>query len=270
MIDVKLVICDIDSTLVNEKKELMPITKEALIEVHNKGIYFGIASGRPVDELKQNKIYWNLPFDFDFVMGMNGAELWDNLHKKEYSYFKMKKEWLKETMDLMGSIECTPFVYWKDKIRCTHIDDVMKHSANTSHKELELVSAEEMCAYENAKIMFRMREEDMPLAEKIVQENPNEFYHGFKTQSTLLEFCDKRINKGYGLQEICELNDLDLENVVAFGDTSNDNEMLMIAGLGVCMINGTNDTKACANDITKYDNNHDGLGLYLKENILKG
>ena len=56
MIDVKLVICDIDSTLVNEKKELMPITKEALIEVHNKGIYFGIASGRPVDELKQNKI----------------------------------------------------------------------------------------------------------------------------------------------------------------------------------------------------------------------
>lgn len=268
--NVKLVICDIDATLVNENKELMPITKETLIELHNKKIYFGIASGRPVDELKQNKIYWNYPYDFDFVMGMNGAELWDNIHQKEYSFFKMKKEWLKETLDLMQSIECTPFVYWKDKILCTRIDDVMLHSAHTSHKELEVVNVEDLYAHENAKIMFRMKEEDMPRTEKLVAEHSNAFYHGFKTQSTLLEFCDKRINKGYGLKKICELNDFDLENVVAFGDTSNDNEMLKLAGLGVCMKNGTQDTKDCADDITEYDNNHDGLGLYLKKHILKG
>ncbi len=268
--NIKLVICDIDATLVNDKKELMPLTKEALIELHEKGIYFGIASGRPVDELQQNKMYWDLPFDFDFVMGMNGAELWDNIHKKEYSYFKMKKEWLKETIELMKPIDCKPFVYWKDKILCTRIDDVMKHSAHTSHKELEVVDVEQLYAHENAKIMFRMKAEDMMKAEKIVSQHPNVFYHGFKTQTTLLEFCDKRINKGYGLKKICELNDFDLENVVAFGDTSNDNEMLKLAGLGVCMVNGTEDTKACAKDITKYDNNHDGLGFYLKENILKG
>ena len=78
----QLVICDIDATLVNEKKELTPRTKEALIKLHEKGIYFGIASGRPVDELKRNKERWDLPFDFDFVMGMNGAELWDGVHQK--------------------------------------------------------------------------------------------------------------------------------------------------------------------------------------------
>lgn len=87
----KLVICDIDATLVNEKKELTPRTKEALIKLHEKGIYFGIASGRPADELKRNKEYWNLPFDFDFVVGMNGAELWDGVHQKFYSYFMMKR-----------------------------------------------------------------------------------------------------------------------------------------------------------------------------------
>lgn len=46
-----------------------------------------------------------------------------------------------------------------------------------------------------------MKEEDMPKAEAWVKEHPNPYYHGFKTQSTLLEFCDKRINKGYGLQK---------------------------------------------------------------------
>ena len=93
----KLVICDIDATLVNEKKELTPRTKKALIKLHEKGIYFGIASGRPADELRRNKDYWDLPFDFDFVVGMNGAELWDGVHQKFYSYnlkikfIKMKK-----------------------------------------------------------------------------------------------------------------------------------------------------------------------------------
>lgn len=58
---------------------------------------------------------------------------------------------------------------------------------------------------------------------------------------------------------------MDLKDVMAFGDTSNDNEMLKVAGCGVCMINGTDDTKACANAITTYDNDHDGLAIYLEE-----
>ena len=177
----------------------------------------------------------------------------------------MEKEWLKETMEIMNVVECNPMVYWKGKIRCVRIDDWMIHSASTSHKELEIVRLEDLYANENAKIMFRMKEEDMSKAEAWVKAHPNPYYHGFKTQTTLLEFCDKRINKGYGLQKICELNDMDLKDVMAFGDTSNDNEMLKVAGCGVCMINGTDDTKACANAITTYDNDHDGLAIYLEE-----
>ena len=170
-----------------------------------------------------------------------------------------------KTMEIMKVVKCNPMIYWDGKIRCVHIDDWMIHSASTSHKELEIVKLEDFYAHENAKIMFRMKEEDMPKAEAWVKEHPNPYYHGFKTQSTLLEFCDKRINKGYGLQKICELNDLDIKDVMAFGDTSNDNDMLKVAGCGVCMINGTDDTKACANAITKQDNEHDGLAIYLEE-----
>ena len=139
----------------------------------------------------------------------------------------------------MNVVKCNPMIYWDGKIRCVHIDDWMIHSASTSHKELEVVKLEDFYAHENAKIMFRMKEEDMLKAEAWVKEHPNPYYHGFKTQSTLL--------------------------VMAFGDTSNDNDMLKVAGCGVCMINGTDDTKACANAITKQDNEHDGLAIYLEE-----
>ena len=35
--------------------------------------------------------------------------------------------------------------------------------------------------------------------------------------------------------------------------------MLEAAGIGVCMINGTEDTKKAADYITKADNNHNGF-----------
>ena len=59
-----------------------------------------------------------------------------------------------------------------------------------------------------------------------------------------------------------------MENVAAFGDTTNDNEMLEVSGLGVCMINGSDDTKAVADDITLKSNNEDGVGDYLRTHFL--
>ena len=46
-----------------------------------KGFILGLPQDvQPMN--KRNKEYWNLPFDFDFVVGMNGAELWDGMHQK--------------------------------------------------------------------------------------------------------------------------------------------------------------------------------------------
>ncbi len=59
---------------------------------------------------------------------------------------------------------------------------------------------------------------------------------------------------------------INTNDVIAFGDTSNDNEMLKAAGWGVCMKNGSNDTKAIADDITDFTCDEDGLGRYLEKN----
>ena len=44
---IKLVVSDIDGTLVNSKKELLPQTKNAIDRFIEKGGIFAIASGRP-------------------------------------------------------------------------------------------------------------------------------------------------------------------------------------------------------------------------------
>ena len=48
-------------------------------------------------------------------------------------------------------------------------------------------------------------------------------------------------------------------SVVAFGDTSNDIEMLSEVGYGYAMKNATDDLLKVADKVTRYDNNHTGL-----------
>lgn len=267
---IRLVIADIDSTLVDSKRNLTKKTKEILDCLHAHGVYLGIASGRPLDELSKNAKKWGLQYDFDFLIGMNGSEVWDNLHQKEYSYFKLKKEWVKEIIDLMSSFESNYFIYHHGYLLCRKDDEMMHHSATSSDKEIVVMKdVEEMYAEENAKIMFRVKEEIMPEIEKYIEKHPSPYYKGFKTQTTLMEFADRRVSKGFALQKLCEMNNIALEDVAAFGDTTNDNDMIAISGTGVCMCNGSDDTKAIADFITEKSNDEDGLAYFIEEHYLK-
>ena len=40
------------------------------------------------------------------------------------------------------------------------------------------------------------------------------------------------------------------------------------AGIGVCLLNWTDDTKACADFVTEYDVEHDGFAHFIKKNVL--
>ena len=74
------------------------------------------------------------------------------------------------------------------------------------------------------------------------------------------------VNKAAGLKElISHFPGRSLADVIAFGDTSNDLEMIQESGTGFAMKNATPDLKRVADQITQRDNNHDGL-LYEIEN----
>jgi hypothetical protein len=66
----------------------------------------------------------------------------------------------------------------------------------------------------------------------------------------------------------CSGKPSDYFDVAAFGDTTNDNEMIAGAGLGVCMCNGSDDTKALADVISEYPANEDGFARFIDTYIL--
>jgi len=81
------------------------------------------------------------------------------------------------------------------------------------------------------------------------------------------EYYQADFNKSTSLYDLLGLYDATVDQLVTFGDSINDSEMLMMTEHGVCMINGKDELKKYANHITKYDNNHNGVIKFIDEFI---
>ena len=262
---IRLVLCDIDGTLYDWDRILSPRTIADINRIHEEGYAFGIASGRPYEELIHYAEDWGFSFPFDIIIGLNGAELYIERTRKLYSYYKLSRETLKKTMEVMSRFEANPFMYWHGKLLAVKMDAMIIKSSKTSQREIVIAKdPSELYAEENVKIMFRMSEEETARAEAWLAEHPDPDYAAFKTQSTLIEFMDPRLSKGFAIREMQKLGEYEPHEILSFGDTTNDNSMLEEAGWGVCLANGSDDTKACADDVTRYSCRDDGFADYLE------
>lgn len=270
--ELKAVIADIDGTLVPKGvKEMPPVTRDALEEIHQKGILFGIASGRPVDEkMKRRKEEWNLSFDFDVMIGMNGGQLWDQEHPEVRQFYLLDIPVMREILDLMRPFHLIPSIYEGDHMVATHLDRLQVESIERNQMEFIDTHGDEdrLCVAPVNKILFRYDCDEKSLRE-YVEAHPSDKYQAVITYPGLIEFQDPRVNKGVALVKYAQQNAIPVSSIMAFGDLDNDNEMLKEAGWGVCLCNGGEETKKCADDVTEYPVQDGGVGHYLYDHWIE-
>ena len=263
--EIKLIIADIDGTLTNYTNEISPETRKALQYIHEKGILFGIASGRSIDmNLPERIRKWNLGFEPDMYVGMNGCQLLDNVQGKRTDLKLLKKEWIREIIEMMWPISDNPSIYvgketWLLKI--THFEKEAVKRWGSIHHIVNDVS--ELWQNDNAKIIYRLEDEKIPEVIEYVNAHKSPYYKAFRTSPEHLEFSDATVSKATALEHFCQENGISLENVAAFGDATNDNEMLEVSGWGICLLNGTDDTKQAADIITDEDIANDGFSKFI-------
>lgn len=120
-----MVVCDIDNTLVVKHHALTKKAKEVIRKLRKRHIVFGLVSGRSLAEVRRLLHRWGLE-DVDMLICMNGSTLWDNLTKEEETYYKLKKEWIREIIEKMSVFTCNPVIYRNDCIYCKEMDEVVK------------------------------------------------------------------------------------------------------------------------------------------------
>ena len=267
--ELRFLIADIDGTLVNTARNMLPRTVRVLRDLHRRGVLIGIASGRPVGAalLKEIREGWGLGFDVDCVIGMNGGQILDRLDGTEESVFPLEPETIRRGLELLDAsgIPGNPFVYRGENMIARKYDDLMRLSCERHHVSCRIVEDDsEFCEEPTAKLLFRLdRQKDMQELERYLRKHPKDSLAFFKTQPNLMEMQDPRVNKGRAMEVFCRRHGIPLDETMAFGDTTNDNEMLLTAGWSVCLVQGSADSLNSADAVTELDNEHDGFGDYL-------
>ena len=85
----------------------------------------------------------------------------------------------------------------------------------------------------------------------------------------LLEIMDKSVNKGKGVEMMLKYYNISSENSIAFGDNSNDIDMIKSVGCGVIMGNAPDYIKNIGNEITDSNNDSGIYSFLLKKNIIQ-
>lgn len=263
----KVLAADIDRTLRGDDRAFGPLSREAMQRLHADGVKIGLASGRPIwQNLKNHAEEWELGFPFDFLIGLNGGEIYDEHTGKTIKQNLLEPDTIRYIIEQMEPTGCNPFVYREGYMLARWDDELLRASAARNKNESRVVKdLSELWSEPIGKLMYRTHSAEemdsivVPLARTI----ENDTFFAFKTRVDLLEFQDRRNHKGNGVKAWCEANGYTMDDVIAFGDAENDLEMMRMAGYSVCLCNGMEENKRIADAVTEYPAGEDGFGRWI-------
>jgi Cof subfamily protein (haloacid dehalogenase superfamily) len=266
MMNCKLIAMDLDGTLNNDEKKITPRTAEQLMQAQKLGVRLALASARPSPGLFKERDALQLQAYGGILMSYNGGRIVDAATGKVLYETAMD---LQQTKDILKKLESLPVTPILDDGVQFYVTDPQgfKVDYECRNNRMRCSAVENLAQwlpFAPVKILMSVE----PAVLKQVQQQIADFLPPeltvVQTAPFYLEVIPKSINKGWGLQKVCEVLQIDIRDTVAFGDAENDIPMLRAAGLGVAMGNATEATKAAADRITA-TNNRDGIALVLEE-----
>ena len=84
----------------------------------------------------------------------------------------------------------------------------------------------------------------------------------------ILECTTKGVHKAFALEYLLNIMNIDRQNLIAFGDEHNDQEMLSFAGRGYAMKNANPALLSFADEQLPLTNEEDGVAHFLQEQFL--
>ncbi|WP_019516367.1 Cof-type HAD-IIB family hydrolase [Sphingomonas sp. Mn802worker] len=262
---VRLVVSDIDGTLVDKDKKLTDATIAAVKRLRDRGIAFTVISARPMSGIQP--LLEPLKLDED-VGAFNGGIVFRR-DGTIVSHHTIDADVARGVIEMVADEQVDTWVFADDQWFATDGEGPHTKSERVSSNQEPVIRADFDDLLDRAdKITFVSDDEDRLRA---LYERAHGRYGEQATiaqsQTYYLDVTALAANKGDGVAALARSNGVDLSDTAVIGDQRNDLPMLRRAGLPIAMGNAPDDVKAQASKVTR-SNDEDGVAHAIDTIIL--
>jgi Cof subfamily protein (haloacid dehalogenase superfamily)/HAD superfamily hydrolase (TIGR01509 family) len=264
---IKLVIADVDGTLLTKKKVLTAATREAVARLRARGVEFSVTSGRPPRGLASLVAPLKLTAA---LAAFNGGMFVKPDLTTVLSQRCIDSNVAREAIDYLLSHGLDVWVYQGADWYITKAD-APRVARERSNVGFDPIVISDLRAVLDAPIKIVGISEDYALTARAEQELSQLLGTGAsaaRSQPYYLDITHPEANKGMVVREASRILRIPLEQIATIGDMPNDIPMLHTAGMGIAMGNAAEEVQSQARHVTK-SNDEDGFA-YAMDNFILG
>ena len=269
----ELIAFDMDGTLLNSQKEITPRTLAALKKAAAAGKQIALSTGRCRPELTA---YTELVPGIRYFICTSGALVYDVHEQKEIYKKPLEPELVRRLLEISKEEDLMVHLLDAESIVQTDQFESMGNYGMGVYKPMyervvtvwdDLYEAYCAAPFPVEKVNFYHRD---PEARERTKERIREAglpVIMVNAEKGSLELSAEGVDKGAGLQKLCEYLKLPLDKTIAVGDADNDITILQKAGLAAAMGNALPNIKKLA-DVQVSDCDHDGCAEVIEKYLL--
>lgn len=264
MSNYKMIVMDMDDTLINSENKVSKETKNYLIDIQNQGYKVVLASGRPTEGMLPIAKELQLDVHDSYIISYNGGKT----IKVATEEVEVSQSVSKKNFDLI-----VDFCREHNFLILTYQDGHIIHDGDHEYRDIEseltglpMKRVNDIKAYINDSVPKAMGVDYATNIAKVRDDMHGSFNSEIDVTTSkpfFLEFMAKDVSKGNAIKALCEKLNVSLSEVICFGDSLNDQSMFEVVVCAIAMGNANEELKAIADKIT-LDNDSNGIPAALK------
>ena len=264
---IRLLLADVDGTLLTVDKVLTDDARAAVRELRRAGVVFAITSGRPPRGMRM----LIEPLELDGpIAGFDGGVLF-NPDMSVIARHHLDPASARRTLDLIESRGLDVWVYTADAwfIRDAKAPHVARETSNVEFAATVVPSFTPEHMAQVVKIVGISDDYAQVVAcEKAARDKLGDAVSAQRSQPFYLDVTHPEANKGAVAMALSRLHDIPLAQIATIGDMPNDVPMFRKSGFSIAMGNASDDVKAEAHAVTD-SNEHEGFAQAVRRFIMQ-
>jgi Cof subfamily protein (haloacid dehalogenase superfamily) len=243
----KLIVFDVDGTILQLHHELDPFTQSVLLDLKDMGFGITLATGKNMKSTCT--VAEKLQIELPLVLS-NGCVLQSldgTIHQKHY----LSVDFLQQLIDECERMDIDLAIHINEDIFVKEVTDNLSILFEYGSPTLKAVGEWKTInglfskAYK-CLVVDRNSREPLFELENRIRSKVGDSVAYCHTLTEMLEFMPEGVSKLTGIRVITEKMGISLQSVMAFGDGNNDTEMLAAVGFGAAVENATISVKNSA------------------------